>query len=160
IMLPTWSAAFITPTEDGALPEGPAAYLRKEFDVVRRPVRATLRVTAIGLIEPHVNGAAIGDEVLVPGRTSYRHRLVVSSHAITDSIYVGRNAIGAILGEGWALGRLGWENQRHHYSDRPAALLQLDLEFADGSIEVVASDRSFRSSTGGVRAHSIYDGEE
>ncbi|WP_262492159.1 glycoside hydrolase family 78 protein [Microbacterium sp. ANT_H45B] len=134
--------------------------MRREFDVTELPVRATLRSTAVGLIEPHLNGDVVGDEVLAPGWTSYRHRLVVSSHDVTELVVTGVNAVGAVLGEGWALGRLGWEEKRRHYSDRPAAWLQLELEYADGRTEVVGSGSDFRASTGGVRANSIYDGEE
>lgn len=154
-----WSAAFITPITDAPHADGPAAYLRKEFDLAQLPVRARLHVTAVGLIEPHLNGGRVGEEVLAPGWTSYRHRLVVSSHDVTDRLVLGANAVGAILGEGWAVGRLGWENKRHHYSARPAAWLQLELENADGTVEVIASDHTFRCGSGGVRANSIYDGE-
>ena len=155
-----WTASFITPVTADPTPEGPAAYLRKEFTVDRKPAVATLRVTAVGLIEPHLNGEAVGDEVLTPGWTSYRHRLAVSSHEVTDSIRLGSNVLGAIVGEGWALGRLGWEGTRHHYSDRAAGWLQLELKYPDGTAEVIASDDSFRSSTGGMMTDSIYDGEE
>lgn len=156
----TWIASFITPATPRPAPEGPAAYLRKEFTLTRQPAAATLRVTAVGLIEPHLNGSVVGDEVLTPGWTSYRHRLVVSSHEVTDHIRLGGNVIGAVVGEGWALGRLGWEGKRHHYSDRAAGWLQLELEYADGSTEVIVSDDTFRSSTGGALTDSIYDGEE
>ena len=158
--MPIWTASFITPATADPTPEGPAAYLRKEFTVDRKPAVATLRVTAVGLIEPHLNGGVVGDEVLTPGWTSYRHRLVVSSHEVTDSIRLGRNVLGAIVGEGWALGRLGWEGTRHHYSDRAAGWLQLELEYPDGTTELVVSDDTFRSSTGGMTTDSIYDGEE
>lgn len=156
----TWTASFITSATPSPAPEGPAAYLRKEFTLTRQPAAATLRVTAVGLIEPHLNGSVVGDEVLTPGWTSYRHRLVVSSHEVTDRIRIGGNVIGAVVGEGWALGRLGWEGKRHHYSERPAGWLQLELEYADGSTEVIVSDDTFRSSTGGGLTDSIYDGEE
>lgn len=153
------SAAFITPESSTGLPGEPAAYVRHEFEATEPPTKATLRSTAIGLVEPHLNGRPIGDEVLAPGWTSYRHRLVVSSNDVTGSIHVGRNVIGAVLGEGWAVGRLGWEEKRNHYSGRLAVWLQLELEYADGRTEVVTSDTRFKASTGGVRANSIYDGE-
>jgi alpha-L-rhamnosidase len=113
----------------------------------------------VGLIEPHLNGTIVGDEVLAPGWTSYRHRLVVSSHDVTGRVVLGRNALGAVLGEGWAVGRLGWEDKRHHYADRPAAWLQLELAHDDGTVDVIATDTSFRAGRGGVRANSLYDGE-
>ena len=153
------TAVFISPSSAAGAAGEPASYLRHEFEVDRLPVRASLQVTAVGLIEPHLNGSVVGEEVLAPGWTSYRHRLMVSSHDVTGDIVTGTNAWGAVLGEGWALGRLGWEGVRNHYSDRPAAWMRLELEFADGSIDVVSTDTGFRAGTGGVRSNSIYDGE-
>lgn len=153
------TGAFITPVSARGAEGEPAAYFRREFDLAEKPARATLRVTGLGIVEPHLNGAVVGDEVLAPGWTSYRHRLVVSSHDVTDALVVGRNAVGAIVGQGWALGRLGWEGKRNHYADRPALHLELVLEH-DGRTEAVATGADFRAGTGGVRANGIYDGEE
>ncbi|MGV2900125.1 family 78 glycoside hydrolase catalytic domain [Microbacterium sp. AGC62] len=122
-------------------------------------MRATLRITALGFIEPHLNGKTVGDEVLAPGWTSYRHRLIVSRHDVTGQIVAGENVVGAVLGEGWAVGRLGWEDRRHHYSERPAAWFELELEYADGSTDLIVSDLTVAAARGGVRANSIYDGE-
>lgn len=158
-MIPDPSVHFITPADSSGAAGEPAAYLRHQFSIREKPVAAVLRCTAIGLIEPHLNGSTVGDEVLAPGWTSYRNRLVVSSHDVTGRIATGENVLGAVLGEGWAVGRLGWEGKRNHYSDRPAAWLQLELQYADGRVEVIGSDVTFRASTGGVLSNSIYDGE-
>ncbi|THG32825.1 glycoside hydrolase family 78 protein [Naasia lichenicola] len=158
--MPSTNALFITPLTSTGAEDEPAAYFRKAFTLSDQPVKATLRSTALGLIEPHLNGNAVGDEVLAPGWTSYRHRLSVSSHDVTDQVVLGENVVGAIVGEGWALGRLGWEEKRNHFADRPAAWLHLDIEYTDGRIETIISDLDFRAGTGGVRANSIYDGED
>src|SRR5688572_14453521 len=149
---------FITPTTATGAENEPAAYLRREFRLDHLPTRATLRVTALGVVESHLNGAVIGDEVLSPGWTSYRHRLVVPEHDVTDSLVVGDNVLAAIVGEGWALGRLGWENKRNHYADRPALFAELILEYPDHT-QIIATDTDFRAANGGVRSNSIYDGE-
>ncbi|MBD7996714.1 family 78 glycoside hydrolase catalytic domain [Arthrobacter sp. Sa2CUA1] len=154
-----WTGQFITPTTSHGNEGDPAVYLRREFEVTEPPVRATLHITGLGLVEPHLNGGVVGDEVLAPGWTSYRHRLAVSTHDVTGKIVAGANAVGAVVGQGWAMGRLGWENKRHHYTDRPALYLELVLDYADRT-ETLTSDGSFRAGTGGVRANSIYDGEE
>ncbi|RXZ72530.1 glycoside hydrolase family 78 protein [Agromyces albus] len=156
--MPTsWQASFIS-TGSPARAGDPAPYFRREVAVGDGLVRATLFVTALGIVEPYVNGVRVGDEMLAPGWTSYRHRLNVSSHDVTTLLQVGANAVGAIVGEGWAVGRLGWENRRNHYTDRPALLLQLELEYPDRT-DVVGTDDSFRVGTGAVLANSIYDGE-
>lgn len=152
-------AIFVNPPFAHGAEREPASYLRTEFTAPSAPTRATLRTTAIGLIEPHLNGAVVGDEVLAPGWTSYRHRLIVSTHDVTDQVVTGQNVLGAVLGEGWAIGRLGWENKRQHYSDRPAAWFELELEYDNGRTEVVVSDTNVVAARGGVRSNSIYDGE-
>jgi alpha-L-rhamnosidase len=161
-MIPThpWQASFVGPAKPAAAGD-PAPYFRREFTVDDGLRRATLHITALGIVEAHLNGTRVGDEVLSPGWTSYRHRLVVRPHDVTGLIHTGVNALGAVVGEGWAVGRLGWDGgRRHHYSDRPALLWQLELVYADGTTATVGTDEHVRIGTGAVLAHSIYDGEE
>lgn len=153
----SWQGTFVSgdaPANAG----DPALYFRREFDVDQGLRRATLTVTALGIVEPYLNGVRVGDEVLAPGWTSYRHRLITSSHDVTGLVAAGGNAVGAIVGEGWAVGALTWENRRHNYADRPALFLQLELEYPDRT-EVIGTDERFRVGTGAVRANGIYAGE-
>ena len=150
------TATFIAPSLP---PETDAvSYLRRDFTVTEAVRSATLRVTAIGVIEPRLNGRVVGDEVLTPGWTSYRHRLAVSVHDVTDQILQGANTLGALLGEGWAVGRLGYEGKRHHYAARPGAYLDLTITYADRT-EHIVSDEHFRASEGALQTSSLYDGE-
>jgi alpha-L-rhamnosidase len=125
---------------------------------VHELVRATLHVTALGLVEPWLNGVRVGDEVLVPGWTSYDHRLAVSTYDVTELLAEGPNALGVVLGEGWAVGRVGWEGRRAVWADRPVAFVQLDIDDAAGS-RSVTSDGTWRAADGGVRQNSLFDGE-
>jgi alpha-L-rhamnosidase len=154
----TWQARLVTGPESHAAAGRPAPYFRREFDARRDLRRATLHVTALGVVEAHLNGAVVGDEVLCPGWTSYAHRLVVSTHDVTGLVVPGRNAIGAIVGEGWAVGRLAERGRRNIWSDRPAVFVQLELEYDDDTV-VVATDETWRTSAGAVLADGIYDGE-
>lgn len=153
----TWSGSLISSPERGG-PQGPAPYFRRDFEVGDGLRRATLHVSALGIVEPYLNGARIGDEVLAPGWTSYRHRVGVREYDVTASVLAGANAIGAIVGEGWASGRLGWEGHREYWTDRPALFLQLTLVF-DDRVETIATDSSFRVGEGAVLSGSLYDGE-
>lgn len=156
-MTTQWPGQFIadrTPSNAG----DPAIYFRRDFRTGERPQRATLRVTALGIVVPYLNGTRVGDEVLAPGWTSYRHRLQVSTYDVTDLLTDGENAVGAIVGEGWAVGALTWELKRHNWADRPALYLQLELVYED-RVEVIATDEQFRVGTGGVRENGVYLGE-
>jgi len=152
-----WNGTFISaakPNDEGT----PAVYFRKSFVVEPGLRRAVLEITGLGIVEPYVNGGRVGDDVLSPGWTSYRHRLDVASYDVTELLNPGENAVGAIVGEGWASGRIGYEGKRHHYTDRAALYAQLTLEYFDGRT-IVTTDTDFRVGTGAVRANSIYDGE-
>ena len=56
---------------------------RTTFTVDAPVRRATLYWTALGVAEPELNGAPVSDDVLAPGWTSYRDRLVHETVDVT-----------------------------------------------------------------------------
>jgi len=158
-----WTARFVTPDwDEDTSQDQPCPLLRREFDV-RAGVgveRARLYVTALGVCEAQINGATVGDHVLDPGWTSYTHRLRYQTFDVTTLLQEGRNAIGAILGDGWYRGRLGFGGGRRNiYGDRLALLAQLEITYADGMTERVVTDERWRAATGPILASGLYDGE-
>jgi len=156
-----WSAQFITPAwaEDISLPQ-PCPIVRCEFDVHPGVTRARLYVTALGVYEAQLNGATVGDHVLDPGWTSYNHRLRYQTFDVTGLLREGRNAIGAILGDGWYRGRFGFDGGRRNiYGDRLALLAQLEINYANGAAERIVTDETWRAARGPILASDIYDGE-
>jgi len=137
---------------------GPATYFRRSFDVADGLVRASLRVTALGVFKAYLNGSRLGEDVLAPTWTSYRHRLHVTTHDVTAALAAGENVLGAAVGEGWAVGPLSWDMVRENYSDRPALYAELTLEYPDRT-EIVGSDETFLVGEGPVRENGIYLGE-
>jgi alpha-L-rhamnosidase len=156
-----WTARFVTPDwdEDTSRPQ-PSPLLRREF-VVRPGLRqARLYVTALGVYEAQLNGVTVGDHVMAPGWTSYNFRLRYQTFDVTNLLAEGPNAIGAILGDGWYRGRLGYHGGRRNiYGDRLALLAQLELGYRDGASERLLTDETWRASTGPLLASDIYDGE-
>jgi alpha-L-rhamnosidase len=71
----------------------------------------------------------------------------------------GDNALGAMLGDGWYRGYLGFQGQRSLYGDRLALLLQLQLTYADGRVEIIGSDGQWRATSGPIQMSDIYMGE-
>ncbi|WP_367947740.1 family 78 glycoside hydrolase catalytic domain [Rathayibacter sp. VKM Ac-2858] len=133
-------------------------YFRRGFTVGDGLRRAELIVTALGVVEAYINGTRLGTEVLAPGWTSYRHRVVARRHDVTELLVTGENILGAVVGEGWAVGALTWENNRHNYADRPALYARLELVYDDRT-ETVGTDGEVRVGTGAVRSSGIYAGE-
>ncbi len=156
-----WSGRFVRPDweEDGASPQ-PGPLLRKEFALRADVRKARIYVTAAGVYELSLNGSAVSDHVMAPGWTSYRHRLCYQTFDVTDLLRKGSNAIGAMLGDGWFRGRLGFGGGRPAiYGDRIALLAQLEVEYQDGSTENIVTDETWRAQRGPILSSDIYDGE-
>jgi alpha-L-rhamnosidase len=156
-----WTARFVTPDwhEDTSSSQ-PAPLLRRGFDVRRGVKQARLYVTALGVYEAEINGVTVGDQVLAPGWTSYDHRLRYQTFDVTAMLREGRNAVGAVLGDGWYRGRIGFGGGRRNiYGDRLALLAQLEISYDDGTTDRLVTDETWRATSGPIRASDIYDGE-
>jgi alpha-L-rhamnosidase len=138
----------------------PARYLRKEFAADKKIARATVSFSGLGLSELYLNGAKIGDHVLSPAFAQYDRREFYVTYDVTKDLHSGRNAIGVILGNG------------RFYADRskaysgtlnfgfPKLLLNLRINYADGSTAEVVSDGSWKlTADGPITANNDYDGE-
>lgn len=139
----------------------PARMLRKEFNVATPPLRATLYASGLGLSEYEINGVKAGDHVLSPILTDYDKRVPYVTHDVTAAIRAGANAIGAHLGNGRFLAPR--ESHPTHTRDfgMPRLLLQLELEHADGTRQIITSDESWKvTDQGPIRTNNEYDGEE
>jgi len=151
-----WGAA---PTKSD-LPRIPIPYLRKEF-VVGVPVkRATAYVSALGVYELHLNGQPVSQDVLAPGWTNFNKRVHYQTYDVTRLITQGNNALGAILGDGWYASSLAHYDRRNMYNGRPRFIVQLELELADGTIQRVCSDDTWKTAFGPLRHAELLIGCE
>jgi len=142
----------------------PAPLLRKEFSLDKKVVRARAYVSGLGYYELRLNGQRVGDRVLDPGWTSYAKRVLYSSYDVTAQVKRGHNALGIMLGNGWfnplPLGM--WGHLRPGdvlTTGEPRAIMELVVEFADGTKQVVGTDDSWRTADGPVLRNSVYLGE-
>ena len=135
--------------------------VRTDFHVGDGLVSARLYATAHGLYEAELNGTRIGDDSLSPGWTVYPQRLRYYTYDVTDLVAPGANAIGAWLGDGWYRGRLGWRGGfRNLFGDDLSFLGQLELAYADGRRETVATDAAWKAAPSPILRTGIYDGED
>ena len=155
-----WAAAWIgtapSPTDSVG---GPSPLLRRAFRVSGVVTRARLYATSLGLYEVYLNGARVGDQLFTPGWTSYHHRVQYQTYDVTRLLKPGDNAAGAVLGDGWYRGQLGFEGRRNVYGRRIGLRLQLEILYQDGRIEHVSSDSLWKTATGPIQASDIYAGE-
>jgi alpha-L-rhamnosidase len=155
-----WKAKWIEMQGD-TLRYAPSPHFRKEFSVTKPVAKATVYVTSHGLYELHLNGKKVGDQVLTPGWTSYGKRLQYQVFDVTNQVTRGKNAIGAVLGDGWYRGTLGWSNNWSIYGKRLGLLMQLRIIYADGSEDLIITDETWEcNNDGAIRMSDIYNGEE
>ena len=84
-------------------PTEAAPLLRREFtlDAGHGAVeKATLRTSALGVVEAWVNGIPSSDELLAPGWTSYEWRVRLIVHDVTAAVG-DRTVVALRLGNGW-----------------------------------------------------------
>ncbi|HVL37851.1 MAG TPA: family 78 glycoside hydrolase catalytic domain, partial [Fimbriimonadaceae bacterium] len=136
----------------------PAPHLRREFELRPGLVRARIYVTALGLYELSVNGQPAGEQVFAPGWTDYGKRVQVQTLDVTDLLQEGPNALGVILGDGWYCGHVAWRD-RQVYGERPKLLMQVHLDFEDGSREVLVSDGAWKFASGPILESDMLMGE-
>jgi len=159
---PYGSSPLDPPAEDEHDPTGaPPLYLRREFTLAGRPVRARLYATARGVYEPRLNGARVGDIELAPGWTEYHRRIQYQTYDVTTLLRNGNNVLAAVIADGWWCGYVGYDPRRaaRHYGDHPAFLAQLVIDFADGSRQVVATDTAWTERPGAIRSADLLMGQ-
>jgi alpha-L-rhamnosidase len=143
----------------GNLPQ-PAALLRHEFAIAKRVRSARLYVTAAGSYQAFINGKRVGNDVLTPEFTDYKKRILYQTYDVTALLVPGRNAVAAILGDGWALSAQLWNGVRMAFLTPPPRLLaQLRIEYSDGAHDDVVSDGGWKSAQSPIYHAEIYAGE-
>lgn len=141
-------------------PTGPVTMLRRTFVESKPIVSARLYATALGAYKFHINGKIVGDQILAPGWMDYRERVPYQVYDITPQLAQGKNAIAAYLAPGWYSTPLMWFRQGNNYGRTPPALkAQLRIEHADGSVEWIATDETWKADLSAILTAEIYDGE-
>ena len=126
-----------------------ALYIRKAFKLEKPVQRARVYMAGLGWSELYVNGQRANRRVLDPAQTDYSRRVLYTVDAVEGLLRPGSNALGVVAGNGWY--------------GTVRLLLQLEIEFADGSRQQVVSTGSglegWWVTSGPILENSVYDGE-
>ncbi|HEX9187981.1 MAG TPA: family 78 glycoside hydrolase catalytic domain [Vicinamibacteria bacterium] len=134
--------------------------LRRAFTVGKPVAQALLFVSGLGHYEAYLNGEKVGDRFLAPGWTDYDATVLYDAFDVTASLRPGRNAIAAIVGNGF-----------HHVAPEryyklavaygwPKLLAALRIEYTDGSRETIGTGPAWKAAPSPVTFTSIYGGED
>lgn len=157
-----WEARFITGgkarKKDDVLA---AVYLRRDFSAGKNLRRAVMYIAGLGFFEAHINGKKVGDDFMSEPYTAYDKNILYRAFDVTDMISEGENAVGVILGNGFynCFTIDPWQTNTAPWRDVPKLLLELHLEYDDGT-EKVLSDKSWKYVEGPITFNGIRHGEE
>lgn len=143
--------------------EAPAVWMRKEFTTENKKLcRATLFISGLGLYEPYLNGCKINDNLLNVSPHDFGKTVPYHVHEVTDLIEKGDNTLGVILGNGYynpVIPSLLREYAAD-YINTPRLRCELQLEYEDGSSQMLLTDSTWKFTTAGpIRFNSIRSGE-
>ncbi len=137
----------------------------KDFTVSKPVAKARLYTTALGLYEAYINGKNVTEDIFTPGWTDYYHRVQYQAYDVTKLIKPGANRLADQVGEGWYCGTISrnWTPGKVTYGSRQALLQELHITYADGSKEIIATNKDFPNqktvAVATLRHSDIYQGE-
>ncbi|MDR0536565.1 MAG: family 78 glycoside hydrolase catalytic domain [Tannerellaceae bacterium] len=140
----------------------PSPLLRKEITIGKKIRSALYHTSALGLYEASINGQKVGRQHLAPEWTDYDHHVQYQTHDVTALLHPGRNALGAILADGWYAGARWSHPGRGGYGGFARKFIaQLVINYEDGTTETVATDSSWRFfPQSPIVAATFFGGEE
>ena len=115
--------------------------LRTVFTAEKKEIKkARLYATARGIYEIYINGQRAGNDYFNPGVTQYNRTHLYQVYDVTDMLNQGKNAIGALLAEGWWSGASTYTGENwNFFGDRQSLLAQLIITYNDGTEQVITT---------------------
>ncbi len=154
-----WKGSWISDTRDIQLKQ--AACFRRTFTAAKKIQSARAYIAVAGLYELYVNGVKTGSHRLDPMYTRFDRRNLYVTHDITAQMQNGNNAIGVLLGNGWYnhQSTAVWYFHEAAWRARPAFCMDIRIEYENGSVETIITDRNWKTSLSPVIFNSIYTAE-
>ncbi len=153
-----WRASWI-----GAPPAAPAAdamLLQREIAIRPGLARALIFVCGLGVYEMTVNGRRVGEDLLTPGWTKFDKTCLYDAYDATSLFKAGRNGVGLHVANGFYNVRAGRYTKFKGSFGPIKAIALVRLEYADGTVEYVGTDASWRHGPSPITFSCMYGGED
>ncbi|MGA8041765.1 MAG: family 78 glycoside hydrolase catalytic domain [Terracidiphilus sp.] len=160
---PVWHASWIAASPaDADTDHTPLPLFRHSFQLAHPVRRAMLYASGLGQDELRLNGAKVGNDELTPGWSEYRKTVEYDSYDVTARLHTGENALGVLLGNGMyrVLHTPGRYTKFVGSYGPPRCIVQLNIDFADGSSLEIDSDGAWKTHPGPITFSSTYGGED
>ena len=144
---------------------------RREFILAKEIRKAQAKVCGLGQFIFYINGKKVGDHELDPGWTDYRKQIQYITFDVTAYLKDGVNALGAEVGNGWYI-----KDDEHYtfkfplfmppnpnpyrpFGENLVLALTIDIDYADGTREILGTDEVFRVTDNPVIMSNVYGSE-
>ena len=144
---------------------------RREFIIAKEIQKARAKVCGLGQFIFYINGKKVGDHELDPGWTDYRKQIQYVTFDVTTYLKNGENALGVEVGNGWYI-----KDDEHYTFKFPPFMppnpnpyrpfgknlvlaLTIDIDYADGTREILGTDEAFRVTDNPVIMSNVYGSE-
>lgn len=165
-----WKAVWITRNSDRDRTENeqfagvPSPVFGKQIRISGKVRRATWYAVALGYGEFFIGGTRVTDGLLSPGWTQFEKRVAFESLDVTKQLSQGNQWVTIHAGNGFwnpfPLKLWGAINLREHLqTGAPMAIAQLEIEYADGRVQVESTDGTWQCWDGPSLRNSVYMGE-
>jgi hypothetical protein len=134
--------------------------LRKAFFLNKKIKRAAVSVSGLGHYLLYINGEKVSRDIFTPAWSDYDKSVYYNTYEPDTLLVKGENVIGVMLGNGF-YNAIGNRYRKLWITfGPPTLLLELQVEYADGSREIIRSDESWKYALSPVTFNDIYGGED
>lgn len=153
-----WSGKWITDKLN--VEERQASSFFKSFTSTKTIQKATFFIASAGFHEVLINNQCVSD-FLSPSISDHTKKIYYKSYDVTGLIETGTNSIQINLGNGWFNHQprvpIMWD--KADWRSRPSFIVELILNYADGTWERIISDETWISKKSSLVANHVYLGE-
>lgn len=146
--------------------EDPAPVFSRKFNLGNKEIdHARLYLTALGNFEVSMDGQAVSEDFLDPGKLAYNQYLSYMTYDVTDKL-MSTEASDALhiwemtLFHGWYDRGVGYPEIYSPWGDTNALRGALVITYSDGTKQVIGTDEEFMVTLDGpIRENDVYQGE-
>ena len=133
-----------------------APVFQKIFNTEKKIESAFLYISSKGVYEAILNGERVGDFILAPGWTSYKHRIQYQKYNIAN-LLKKENFLNITVASGWYSGEIAkwWKPSSE---DKLELIAKIEVVYEDGTKEEIYTNETWKASLSPYEFCDIYDG--
>ena len=163
-------AKFTAPSDGGCT----APYILCDLPVEKDVIKTEITIAGLGLFEIYINGKKVSEDIFTPAVSDFHfrdfsnhygsfrqgsYRIYVLKYDLTPYLEQGKtNRLAILLGKGWYCINGNHDEKVPVYGNIKMCC-KIDTEYADGRVETLNSDKSFKWARSFITENDLFYGE-